>query len=155
MAVYNYETGEILCMVSAPSYDPLNVPEDITTNDRYKGAYLNRFLSSTFTPGSVYKTVTLAAALEDIPDLADRTWTCSGSVQMGDETIICSGTHGEQDIASAFANSCNVAFAQIAQELGPGTLEKYTEQAGLTGSYSISGLPTAKGSFDFDIRRFY
>ena len=74
----------------------------------------------------------------------------SGSVQMGDETIICSGTHGEQDIASAFANSCNVAFAQIAQELGPGTLEKYTEQAGLTGSYSISGLPTAKGSFDFD-----
>ena len=65
----------------------------------------------------------------------------SGSVQMGDETIICSGTHGEQDIASAFANSCNVAFAQIAQELGPGTLEKYTEQAGLTGSYSISGLP--------------
>ncbi len=150
VAVYNYETGEILCMVSAPSYDPLNVPEDITTNDRYKGAYLNRFLSSTFTPGSVYKTVTLAAALEDIPDLADRTWTCSGSVQMGDETIICSGTHGEQDIASAFANSCNVAFAQIAQELGPGTLEKYTEQAGLTGSYSISGLPTAKGSFDFD-----
>ena len=43
-----------------------------------------------------------------------------------------------------------MAFAQIAQELGPGTLEKYTEQAGLTGSYSISGLPTAKGSFDFD-----
>ena len=38
VAVYNYETGEILCMVSAPSYDPLNVPEDITTNDRYKGA---------------------------------------------------------------------------------------------------------------------
>ena len=94
--------------------------------------------------------VGMAAALEEIPDLADRTWTCSGSVQMGDETIICSGTHGEQDIASAFANSCNVAFAQIAQELGPGTLEKYTEQAGLTGSYSISGLPTAKGSFDFD-----
>ena len=41
------------------------MPEDITTNDRYKGAYLNRFLSSTFTPGSVYKTVTLAAALEE------------------------------------------------------------------------------------------
>ncbi len=151
MAVYNYETGEILCMVSAPSYDPLNVPADIETNDRYKGAYLNRFLSSTFTPGSVYKTVTLAAALEEIPDLAERHLDLlSGSVQMGDETIICSGTHGEQDIASAFANCCNVAFAQIAQELGPGTLEKYTEQAGLTGSYSISGLPTATGSFDFD-----
>ncbi len=150
VAVYNYETGEILCMVSAPSYDPLNVPEDITTNERYEGAYLNRFLSSTFTPGSVYKIVTLAAALEEIPDLTERTWTCSGSVQIGDETIVCSGTHGEQDIAAAFANSCNVAFAQIAQELGADTLEKYTEQAGLTDSYSISGLPTARGSFDFD-----
>lgn len=150
VAVYNYKTGEILCMVSAPSYDPLHVPSDIETNDRYKGAYLNRFLSSTFTPGSVYKTVTLAAALEELPDLQDRTWTCTGSVQIGDETIVCSGTHGEQHIGDAFANSCNVAFAQIAQELGADTLKKYTEKAGLTASYSVDGLPTAKGSFSFD-----
>ena len=150
MAVYNYDSGEILCMVSAPSYDPLNVPADIETSDRYKGAYLNRFLSSAFTPGSVYKTVTLAAALEEIPDLMDRTWTCEGSVQIGDETIVCSGTHGQQDIASAFANSCNVAFAQIAVELGEEALAEHTERAGLTDSYSIDGLPTAKGSFRFD-----
>ena len=150
VAVYNYDSGEILCMVSAPSYDPLHVPADIETSDRYKGAYLNRFLSSAFTPGSVYKTVTLAAALEEIPDLMDRTWTCEGSVQIGDETIVCSGTHGQQDIASAFANSCNVAFAQIAVELGEEALAEHTERAGLTDSYSISGLPTARGSFDFD-----
>ena len=150
VAVYNYDSGEILCMVSAPSYDPLHVPADIETSDRYKGAYLNRFLSSAFTPGSVYKTVTLAAALEEIPDLMDRTWTCEGSVQIGDETIVCSGTHGLQDIASAFANSCNVAFAQIAVELGEEALAEHTERAGLTDSYSISGLPTARGSFDFD-----
>ena len=147
VAVYNYKTGEILCMVSAPSYDPLHVPSDIESNDRYKGAYLNRFLSSTFTPGSVYKTVTLAAALEELPDLQDRTWTCTGSVQIGDETIVCSGTHGEQHIGDAFANSCNVAFAQIAEELGADTMKKYTEKAGLTDSYSIDGLPTAKGTF--------
>ena len=150
VAVYNYKTGEILCMVSAPSYDPLNVPADIETNDRYKGAYINRFLSSTFTPGSIYKTVTLMAALEEIPDLAQRTWTCEGSVQIGDETIICSGTHGQQDIGDAFANSCNVAFAQIAAELGADTLQKYTEQAGLTNSYSVNGLPTAAGTFRWD-----
>ncbi|SFP95710.1 peptidoglycan glycosyltransferase [Oscillibacter sp. PC13] len=150
VAVYNYETGEILCLVSAPSYDPLNVPADITTNDRYRGAYLNRFLSSAFTPGSIYKTVTLAAAIEEMPDLFDRTWTCSGSVQIGEETIVCSGTHGEQNIGTAFANSCNVAFAQIAQELGASTLKRYTEKAGLTSSYSIDGLPTTKGSFTFD-----
>ena len=150
VAVYNYKTGEILCVVSAPSYDPLHVPSDIETNDRYKGTYLNRFLSSTFTPGSVYKTVTLAAALEELPDLKDRTWTCTGSVQIGDETIVCSGTHGEQHIGDAFANSCNVAFAQIARELGADTLKKYTEKAGLTASYSVDGLPTAKGSFSFE-----
>lgn len=147
VAVYNYKTGEILCMVSAPSYDPLNVPGDLETNERYEGAYLNRFLSSTFTPGSVYKTVTLAAALEEIPDLMERTWDCQGTVQIGDETIVCSGTHSQQHIGDAFANSCNVAFAQIAAELGADTLEAYTEKAGLTGSYSVDGLPTAKGSF--------
>ena len=150
VAVYNYKTGETLCMVSAPSYDPLNVPKDIETNDRYKGAYLNRFLSSTFTPGSVYKTVTLAAALEQLPDIESRTWTCTGSVQIGDETIVCSGTHGEQHIGDAFANSCNVAFAQMAEELGADSLKKYTEKAGLTDSYSIDGLPTAVGTFTFN-----
>lgn len=149
-AVYNYKTGEILCMVSAPSYDPLNVPEDIETNDRYKGAYLNRFLSAAFTPGSVYKTVTLAAALETLPDLESRTWTCTGSVQVGEEVITCSGVHGEEDIESAFANSCNAAFAQIAAEVGADTLKKYTERAGLTASYSVDGLPTAQGSFDWE-----
>ena len=150
VAVYNYKTGEILCMVSAPSYDPLNVPADIETNEKYEGAYLNRFLSAAFVPGSVYKTVTLAAALEEIPDIHSRTWTCEGSVQIGEETVVCSGTHGEQDIGDAFSNSCNVAFAQLAVELGADTLEKYTEKAGLTHSYSVSGLPTAKGAFNWE-----
>ena len=149
VAVYNYKTGEILCLASAPSYDPLNVPEDIETNDKYKGAYLNRFLSSTFTPGSVFKTVTLAAALEQIPDLNQRTWNCEGSVQIGGDTITCSGTHGTQDITAAMANSCNVVFAQLAAELGADVMETYTEKAGLMDSYSINGLPTAKGTFSF------
>lgn len=147
VAVYNYETGEVLCMVSAPSYDPLNIPADIETSDRYQGAYLNRFLSSTFTPGSVFKTVTLAAALQELPDLFERTWECSGSVNISGETIVCSGTHGSQHIGDAFANSCNVAFALLAQELGGETLQSYTEEAGLTDSYSLNGLPTAKGTF--------
>ncbi len=151
VAVYNYKTGEVLCMVSAPSYDPLHVPEDIETSDRWKGAYLNRFLSSVFTPGSVYKTVTLAAALENLPGVEARRWTCQGSVQVGEETIVCSGVHGDQDLAAAFANSCNVAFSQIAVELGADTLRRYTEQAGLTASYELDGLPTAKGSFDWEL----
>lgn len=151
VAVYNYRTGEILCMVSSPSYDPLNIPDDIETSDRWKGAYLNRFLSSTFIPGSVYKTVTLAAALEKLPDAETRTWTCEGSLQIGDDTIVCSGVHGEQDIAAAFANSCNAAFAGIAVELGADILQQYTEKAGLTSSYSLDGLSSAKGSFDWEL----
>lgn len=150
VAVYNYKTGEILCMVSAPSYDPTNVPKDILTNDRYRGAYLNRFLSSTFPPGSIFKTVTAAAAIDKIKDLNSRSWNCTGSVKIGDDTIICSGTHGEETFAQALSNSCNVAFAEIAVELGEKTLKDYTEKTGLTSSYSISGLPTAKGTFDLD-----
>ena len=150
VAVYNYKTGEILCMVSSPSYDPLDVPADIETSDAYKGAYLNRFLSSTFTPGSVYKTVTLAAALEKLPDAEDRIWTCEGTVSIGEEVIVCSGVHGEQHLGDAYANSCNVAFALIAEELGAESLKKYTDQAGLTDSYSVDGIPTAKGTFSWE-----
>ena len=149
VAVYNYKTGEILCMVSSPSYDPLNVPAQIETSERYEGAYLNRFLTSTFTPGSVFKTVTLAAALEKLPDAQQRVWVCEGSVRIGEETIVCSGTHAEQSLGDAFANSCNVAFALMAAELGADTLKRYAEQAGLTDSYSVDGLPTAKGSFNW------
>ena len=150
VTVYNYKTGEILCMVSAPSYDPLNVPADLEENDRYEGAYLNRFLSATFVPGSVFKTVTLTAALETLPEAESRTWSCTGSVEIGGETVTCSGIHGEQTLKEAFANSCNAAFAQIAAELGADTLKKYTEKAGLTDSCSVDGLPTARGSFDWE-----
>ena len=62
--VYNYNTGEILCKVSAPTFDPQNVPEDLETNDAYKGAYLDNTLSGSFTPGSIFKLVTAAAAME-------------------------------------------------------------------------------------------
>ncbi len=101
-------------------------------------------------PGSVFKTVTLTAALENLPDAETRTWNCTGSVQIGDETITCSGVHGEQTLEEAFAHSCNAAFAQIAEELGADTLRRYTEKAGLTSAYSVDGLPTAKGTFNWD-----
>lgn len=148
VAVYNYKTGEILCLVSAPSYDPRSIPQDLETNEKYEGAYLNRFLSSTFPPGSVFKTVTLAAALEQLPDLEEWTWTCEGSAQIGGGMVTCTSAHGEQTISEALANSCNVVFGQLAAELGGDTLNRYVEKAGLTGSYSVSGISNAKGSFD-------
>ena len=148
--VSNYKTGEILCMVSAPSFDPLSPPEDIETNAAYSGAYVNRFLSSAMTPGSIFKCVTLTAALEQIDDLSERTWTCTGSVQIGADTVTCPSAHGELDIESAFAKSCNCVFGQLATELGAETMEKYTKKAGLTARYDVDGIQTAAGSFVFD-----
>ena len=150
VGVYNYKTGEILCMVSAPSFDPANPPDIQDGDERYDGVYLNRFLSGTFTPGSVYKTVTLAAAIENVPDLYDRTWTCTGSTTVGDGAVTCPYAHGEQDIYAALSNSCNGVFALLADELGEDVLARYTEKAGLTASYSVNGIRTAAGSFDLD-----
>ena len=147
VGVYNYKTGEVLCMVSAPAFVPLNPPDNLEEDPQYEGAYINRFLSGTFPPGSVYKTVVLQAAVECLPGLSQRTWTCTGSTTVGDGAVTCPRAHGEQDIAAALANSCNGVFALLANELGGAVLTSYTEQAGLTGRYSVSGLTTAAGSF--------
>ena len=149
VALYNYRTGEVLCLVSAPSYDPQNIPGDLESSETYEGAYLNRALSSTFPPGSVFKLVTLAAGLEELPGLEERTWDCQGSLELPGGAVTCPTAHGEQNIRQALANSCNVVFGQMAAELGGDTMRRYTEKAGLTDSYSISGIPTAKGSFAF------
>ena len=148
VGVYNYLTGEVLCMVSTPSYDPLDPPADLEENPAYEGAYLNRFLSGTFVPGSVFKTVTLAAAIERIPDLFTRQWTCTGATDVGGEAITCPYAHGTMDIYGALASSCNGVFGLLANELGADVLEQYAAQAGLTASYSVSGIRTAAGRCD-------
>ncbi len=150
VGVYNYETGEILCMMSSPSFDPADPPDIQEGDERYDGVYLNRFLSSTFVPGSIFKTVTLAAAIEQLPDLFDRTFTCTGSVTIGGETITCPHAHGEMDIGGALASSCNGVFAQLALELGADTLEQYAQKAGLTDRYSVDGISTAAGSLSLE-----
>ncbi len=150
VGVYNYQTGEILCMLSNPSFDPLDPPVIEDGDERWEGVYLNRFLSSAFTPGSVFKTVTMAAAIENIPDLDARKWECTGSTEIGGAPVTCMDAHGTVDIRQALAKSCNAVFAQLAVELGPQVMQQYTEKAGLTGSYSVSGISTVPGSFVFD-----
>ena len=142
----NYETGEILCMVSSPSFDP-NIGFD-SADPWYDSVYVNRCLGAAYTPGSVFKLVTLAAAIENIDDLYERTFTCSGSTEVDGSVIHCTGTHGEQTIEEALANSCNCAFAQLSLELGGGTLKKYADKLGLTGAHALSGIVCARGQFD-------
>lgn len=142
--VSNYKTGEILCMVSSPSYDPSDPPD--LTSTKYEGVFMNRCLGATYTPGSVFKLVTLCAAIENIPDLYTRTFTCTGSVNVGGDTVHCTGVHGQQTIEQALANSCNSAFSEISQELGADTIDQYAEKFGLLSSHEISGISTAAGS---------
>ena len=142
----NYETGEILCMLSTPSYDP--VAGFDREDEAFEGAYLNRCLSASYTPGSVFKLVTLAAAIETIPDLYERSFSCAGSKDVNGIAIKCTGWHGEQTIEQALANSCNCAFAQISLELGPEVLADYADRLGFCESHRVSGIETRAGSFE-------
>ena len=148
VAVFNYETGEIFCMVSAPTYDPQNPPEISDDDPAYEGVYLNRAISAVYTPGSTYKLLTAAAAIEEIDDIFDRRFECEGNVKFADGTITCPKAHGGLTFEDALAVSCNCAFAQISLELGAKTLSSYAAKYGLTERTAIDGLKTARGRFD-------
>ncbi|WP_337607460.1 OPT/YSL family transporter, partial [Mitsuokella jalaludinii] len=151
VGVYNYKTGEILCMVSTPTFDPADPPNIAADDPAWDGVYVNRLLSANSIPGSIFKVVTLNAAIENIPDLFQRKWNCTGSVEIGGDVVTCPYAHGEQDIEAALANSCNGVFGQLAVELGAETMKKYTDAAGLTESLRVDGIQTASGHFDFDV----
>ena len=149
IGVYNYKTGEILCAVSTPTYDPDNVP-DIAgdTTGAYSGVYVNRFLQSSYVPGSIYKIVTLAAALDCVPGIEDMSFSCNGKVEYGTEAVTCEKAHGTQSLRGAFANSCNCAFAQIAELVGKSNMVSYVKQFAVADSLSFDGITTAKGKYD-------
>lgn len=144
----NYKTGEILCMVSSPTYDPQSPPSGLDSESQYEGVYLNRNISGTFPPGSVFKIITLAAAIEHIPELYTRSFLCEGSVTIGGERIQCSGVHGTQTIEQAFSNSCNTVFATLSVELGADLLAEYAEKYDLCSQLSLDGILTAAGQFE-------
>lgn len=147
VAVMNYETGEILCAVSTPAFDPEAAPEITKENEeQWEGVYLNRFTQTCYVPGSIFKIVTAAAALEELPGIEEMTFTCAGSYEFGVDKVTCEAVHGTQDIKAAFAHSCNCAFAQIALLLGQEKLDKYVRQFGITESVSFDGITTAQGS---------
>lgn len=151
VGVYNYKTGEILCAVSSPTFDPYDPPEITEANAaQYEGAYLHRFFSYTYTPGSIFKLVTAAAALENIPDITEQTFTCKGYVIVNGERINCQGgkAHGEQTLEQALANSCNCAFAEISQQVGSKNLIRKVQEVGITDSLFVDGYYTRAGKFD-------
>ena len=149
VGVYNYKTGEILCAVTSPSYDPDNMPDvDADTSGAYDGVYVNRFFQAAYTPGSIFKIVTLAAAIETVPDWENLTFTCEGKTIIGGQEIICEGVHGTITLKQALAHSCNVAFGELAGKVGTKALMEYAEKLGLSESFECDGIPVKAGTVD-------
>lgn len=153
VAVYNYITGEILCAVTTPTYDPNDVPDvEGDTSGKWKGAYLNRFTQAAYTPGSIYKVVTTAAALQSVPGITEEQFVCTGKVEYGSgqniATVTCENAHGKQNLKSALANSCNCAFAQIAERIGRKNMEAAVKSLQITEPVSFDNVTTARGNYD-------
>lgn len=148
VGAYNYKTGELLCNVSAPTYDINNVPSDLHTNSKYDGVFLNRLFSGVYTPGSVMKIVTAVCAIENIPDISSRTFVCNGKVNIGGSDIICMSTHGEITFSQALNKSCNCAFAEISKTLGKSKLTATANALGFNTAIKADGVNLAISTFD-------
>lgn len=150
VGVYNWKTGEIVCMVSTPAFDPANAPD--ASEDEEVSYFFNNFLSGLLTPGSTFKLVTSAAVIDNMPDRDSFTFDCDGVNQLGDRDdskLTDVSVHGEVDFREALAQSCNGAFGALTREVGADAMAEYAEKAGLTKPVSVDGIKTAAGSFDF------
>lgn len=148
VGVYNYKTGEILCMVSSPSFDPANPPDVEARPERYEGVYINRLLSAAYTPGSVFKLVTAAAAIDKLENFETEVYHCEGEKIINGAKVTCLKAHGNVTLEQALAQSCNIAFAEISLELGGRTIQKYAEKAGFNESLEVNHIKTAIGEID-------
>ncbi|MGN1051451.1 MAG: penicillin-binding transpeptidase domain-containing protein, partial [Acutalibacteraceae bacterium] len=155
--IYNYKTGEVICSVSTKSYDPNSPPkEEDLEKEEYSGVYLDNCMSSSYTPGSIFKIVTSAVAIEKgiIKSLDDRSYYCNGSDKIGgkDDTSIINcynkSAHGGEDFKTALAESCNLYFGELATEVGNEDMQEMADKMGINTSYDVSNIPTKKGNYD-------
>ena len=124
----NGDTGSVLACASFPSFHPLSVEESIRQNE---GALVNRALRL-YDCGSVFKIVTAAAALEyGVSPLQE--YCCDGGMTVGNTSFHCHDRLGHQtmDMSSAFAQSCNLYFIQLAQQVGETALLNMAYRLGL------------------------
>lgn len=142
------QTGEILAMVNVPEFD-LNNPFTIVSSDgeeseTYDEDALNQMwrngcISDTYEPGSTFKIITAAAALEEGAVELEDSFNCSGSITVEGTTISCHNVsgHGTQTFIEAIQNSCNPVFISLGLELGSDTFYSYFEKFGLLSSTNI------------------
>ena len=148
VAVYNYKTGQIICMVSTPTFDPASPP---SADNAKSGTFMNKFLSGNLTPGSIFKLVTSAAAIEKLSskELKKFSFNCTGVHEIDGVKIRCTQAHGKVDFDGALAKSCNGAFAELSRKVGARSLRAYTRKCGLETTYDMDDVYNVKGSFEF------
>jgi len=139
VVVLNPSTGEILAMVSEPEFDPALYQSGLSAEDWRSlinhpfHPLLDKTTGGEFPPGSVYKAIVAAAALEEKVVDANSTFYCPGHFTVGNQTFRCHKRegHGYVNVISAMMKSCDVYFYQIGMELGVDRIAKYAKMFGL------------------------
>ncbi len=152
VAAYNYKTGELLCSVSSPNFDINNKPSENEINENkdgeYEGIYLNRLVDGVYTPGSVFKIITTTSVCENIPDIEDWEYKCTGETVIDGVKVTCPSKHGKVDFTKAFAKSCNCAYAELTLRLGNEKLQATAEKMGFGKKFDFGKSKTVSSKFD-------
>ena len=149
----NPKTGEVLAMVSKPTYDPKNLEqiiEDANTGVDTESKLLNRTINGLYPPGSVFKTVTLAAALENDPSITGRTFNDTGKITFDDGTELnnyMKQAHGNLDLQMAYRVSSNVVFGTLSMEMGNEKLKEVAERFGFNSRVPGIGMSISESRF--------
>lgn len=148
---YNYLTGKVICMVSLPNYDINNRPDlRFDNSEKYEGVYLNRAISSVYTPGSIFKIFTTAAALDLIDNVENRIFECNKIKIVDGEKITCMASHGKINLRDALAKSCDIVFGDLAIELGKNNMKEKMEEFGFNKPQYFESLKVAQSKYDID-----
>ena len=156
--VSNPKTGEILAMVSKPDFDPNEIDEiwDDLINDSESSVLLNRATQGLYPPGSTFKIVTLLEYIRENPgNYMNYRFNCTGSLSLKEGTISCYNhqVHGNLNLRTSFAKSCNSSFGNIGLSLDRTKFQKtlddllFNTTLPLTMNYSES---VAHASDDYD-----
>ncbi len=141
IVVSEVKTGKILGMVSRPNFDQNQINHHL--NSQGDELY-NKAIQMTFPPGSIFKTIVAAAALEQGLVSTDEIFYCNGLETIGNIEIRCNsfeqGGNGTLSFQEAFAQSCNSTFIQVGQRLGAKSIIEMAEKFGLGKKVDI-GLP--------------
>ena len=134
--VMDVYTGAVLAMCSKPDYDPNDPPRDQL--DALQSLMRIRLISDSYEPGSTFKILTAAAALDSGVTTPEDGFYCSGKIKVDGDTIKCWGSpHKAETMAQALQNSCNPVFVELALRMGVQRFYQYLHAFGLGSKTNI------------------